>query len=111
MSAQQTRQAPDIEPRCGVPQDDRDIFRAANWVFVGSGYYLDERTGKKAYIAEGGDLICVSNFPDSMLDLAIKSTDKQNEGLLFEAWTEPIPPRGTDVTMELVPRVEKAGRK
>jgi hypothetical protein len=83
----------------------------AGWVFVGSGYYLDERTGKKAYIAEGGDLICVSNFPDAMLDLAIKSTDKQDEGLLFEAWTERIPPRGTEVTMELVPRVEKAGGK
>ncbi|HEV3300578.1 MAG TPA: YdjY domain-containing protein [Planctomycetaceae bacterium] len=79
----------------------------AGWVFVGSGWYVDERTGKKAYIAEGGDLICVSNFPDAMLDLAIKSTDKQDEGLLFEAWTERIPPRGTDVTMELVPRVEK----
>jgi hypothetical protein len=78
----------------------------AGWVFVGSGYYLDERTGKKAYIAEGGDLICVSNFPDAMLDLAIKSTDKQDEGLLFEAWTERIPPRGTEVTMELVPRFD-----
>jgi hypothetical protein len=83
----------------------------AGWVFVGSGYYLDERTGKKTYIAEGGDLICVSNFPDAMLDLAIKSTDKQDEGLLFEAWTERIPPRGTEVTMELAPRVEKAGPK
>jgi hypothetical protein len=81
------------------------------WVFVGSGYYLDERTGKKVYLAEGGDLICVSNFPDSMLDLAIKSTDKQDEGLLFEAWTERIPPRGTEVTMELVPRGEKAEQK
>jgi hypothetical protein len=83
----------------------------AGWVFVGSGYYLDERTGKKTYIAEGGDLICVSNFPDAMLDLAIKSTDKQDEGLLFEAWTERIPPRGTEVTMELVPRWEKGDNK
>jgi hypothetical protein len=83
----------------------------ADWVFVGSGYYLDERTGKKNYLAEAGDLICVSNFPDSMLDLSLKSTDKQDEGLLFEAWTERIPPRGTEVLMELVPRVEKAGGK
>jgi hypothetical protein len=83
----------------------------AGWVFAGSGYYLDEKTGKKAYLAEGGDLICVSNFPTAMLDLAIKSTDKQDEGLLFEAWTERIPPRGTEVTMELVPRFEKAGLK
>jgi hypothetical protein len=83
----------------------------ADWVFVGSGYYVDERTGKKTYLAEGGDLICVSNFPDSMLDLAVKSTDKNDEGLLFEAWTERIPPRGTEVLMELVPRAEKTGRK
>jgi len=83
----------------------------AGWVFVGSGYYIDEKTGRKSYLAEGGDLICVSNFPDSMLDLAIKSTDKQDEGLLFEAWTERIPPRGTEVTMELVPRFEKAEKK
>jgi hypothetical protein len=83
----------------------------AGWVFVGSAWYVDERTGKKSYIAEGGDLICVSNFPDAMLDLAIKSTDKQDEGLLFEAWTERIPPRGTDVLIELVPRGEKVGRR
>ncbi len=81
----------------------------AGWVFVGSGYYVDEKTGRKSYLAEGGDLICVSNFPDSMLDLAIKSTDKQDEGLLFEAWTERIPPKGTEVTIELVPRFEKVG--
>ncbi len=40
--------------------------------------------------------------PDAALELAIKSTDKQDEGLLFEAWTERIPPRGTEVLMELV---------
>jgi hypothetical protein len=83
----------------------------AGWVFAGSMYYLDERTGKKLYVAEGGDMICVSNFPDAMLDLSIKSTDKQDEGLLFEAWTERIPPKGTEVTMELVPRWEKNGGK
>jgi hypothetical protein len=83
----------------------------ADWVFVGSGYYVDERTNRKTYLAEGGDLICVSNFPDSMLDLAIKSTDKADEGLLFEAWTERVPARGTEVTMELVPRFAKAGGK
>jgi hypothetical protein len=81
------------------------------WVFPGSGEFVDPTTGKKVYEAEAGDLICVSNFPDAMLDLAIKSTDKQDEGLLFEAWTERIPPRGTEVMMELVPRWENAGKK
>ena len=75
----------------------------ADWVFVGSGYYVDEKTGQKTYLAEGGDLICVSNFPTAMLDLSIKSTDKSDEGLLFEPWSERVPPKGTEVTMELVP--------
>jgi hypothetical protein len=80
----------------------------ANWVFAGSGFYVDEKTGEKSYLAEGGDLICVSNFPSAMLDLSIKSTDKQDEGLLFEPWTERVPPKGTEVTMELVPVFAKA---
>ena len=79
----------------------------ASWVFVGSGYYVDEKTGEKSYLAEGGDLICVSNFPTAMLDLAIKSTDKADEGLLFEPWTERVPPKGTEVIMELIPVPEK----
>jgi hypothetical protein len=79
----------------------------ADWVFVGSGYYVDEKTGQKTYLAEGGDLICVSNFPTAMLDLSIKSTDKSEEGLLFEPWTERLPPKGTEVTMELVPNFGK----
>ena len=83
----------------------------AGWVFVGSAYYVDEKTGEKSYLAEGGDLICVSNFPTAMLDLSIKSTDKQDEGLLFEPWTERIPPKGTEVTMELVPVFEKPAAK
>jgi hypothetical protein len=80
------------------------------WVFVGSGYYVDEKTGQKSYLAEGGDLICVSNFPTAMLDLATKSTDKQDEGLLFEAWTERIPAKGTEITMELVPRFDNPAK-
>ena len=79
----------------------------ADWVFVGSGYYVDEKTGQKTYLAEGGDLICVSNFPTAMLDLAIKSSDKEAEGILFEPWTERVPPKGTEVTMELVPILAK----
>jgi len=81
------------------------------WVFAGSGYWVDERTGRKTYLAEGGDLVCVSNFPDSMLDLSAKSTDKQDEGLLFEPWTERLPPKGTEVIMELVPVFAKAAGK
>lgn len=58
------------------------------WVFAGSGFYVDPQTGEKSYLAEGGDLICVSNFPSAMLDLSVKSTDKEAEGLMFEPWTD-----------------------
>jgi hypothetical protein len=83
----------------------------AGWVFAGSGFYVDEKTGEKSYVAEGGDLICVVNFPTAMLDLAVRSTDKQDEGLMFEPWTERLPPKGTEVTMELVPVFAKPSPK
>jgi hypothetical protein len=81
------------------------------WVFAGSGFYVDSQTGEKSYLAEGGDLICVSNFPSAMLDLSVKSTDKQDEGLMFEPWTERIPPKETEVTMEMIPVFPKAPAK
>ncbi|RMG02980.1 MAG: hypothetical protein D6741_02925 [Planctomycetota bacterium] len=71
------------------------------WVFTGSQFLQDEETGKKYYYADStGELICVSNFPASVLDLPVESTSS-NEGLLFEAFTERIPPLGTPVTLIL----------
>ncbi len=78
---------------------------AHNWVFAGSGFYLDEMSGKRHYLADQGDFICVSNFASAMLDLPIKSTD-QKDGLLFDAFTANIPPKGTRVTMTLIPKLE-----
>jgi hypothetical protein len=78
------------------------------WVFAGSGFWTDEQTGKKHYQANAGDFICVSNFPTATLDLPVEST-QANAGLLFEAFTEKIPPRGTKVRLVLVPRVKKEG--
>ncbi len=83
----------------------------AGWVFAGSAYYVDSQTGRKSYLAEGGDLICVSNFPDAMLDLSVKSTSQNDEGLLFEPWTDRVPPKGTAVTMELIPVFAKPAGK
>jgi hypothetical protein len=76
------------------------------WVFGGSGFFTDPQTGNEYYQAESGDLICVSNFGDAMLDLPIESTDS-NDDLEFEAFTEHIPPKGTKVTVVLAPEVEK----
>ena len=76
-----------------------------HWVFAGSGFWLDENTGKRHYLGDAGDFICVSNFPSATLDLPVKSSD-DNDNLLFEAFTENIPPRGTKVTLVLVPRLD-----
>lgn len=73
----------------------------ADWVFAGSGFYKDD-DGKQYYLAEDGDLICVANFPGAMIDVSIESSS-QGDGLLFEAYTERIPPKETPVTIELVP--------
>jgi hypothetical protein len=85
------------------------------WVFGGSGYWEDELindiTGERKtlrhYKAEEGDLICVSNFPSAMLDLPIESSQSA-QSLLYEAYTERIPPVDTKITIVLIPRLEKA---
>ena len=79
---------------------------ASAWVFAGSGFWLDEATGKKHYLAESGDFICVSNFPSAMLDLPIASS-QSNEELQFNAFTEHIPPLGTKVRVVLTPKLKK----
>jgi hypothetical protein len=80
----------------------------SGWVFAGSGFYTDSKTGEKFYQAEEGNLICVANFPSATLDLAVPST-AANDDLLYEAYTERIPPVGTAVTIELVPVFKKPG--
>lgn len=77
-----------------------------DWVFAGSGFYKDPETGRLHYKANGGDFICVSNFPTATLDLPVEST-QANTGLLFEANTDLIPAKGTAVRMILVPRLKK----
>ncbi len=85
-----------------------------HWVFAGSGFWteelVDDKTGKivprKHYLGDAGDFICVSNFASATLDLPVLSP-QDNENLLYEAFTENIPPRGTKVTVVLVPKLEK----
>ena len=74
-----------------------------DWVFAGSSFGKDEETGREFYRANGGDLICVSNFPTAMLDLPVASSDT-NADLMFEAFTDHIPPKGTPVRVVLIPR-------
>ena len=72
------------------------------WVFAGSGFWTNPDTGKRYYEAEGGDMICVSNFTSAMLDVPFESS-ASNEGLLFEAFTERIPELGMPVRLVLKP--------
>jgi hypothetical protein len=76
---------------------------AHDWVFAGSRLENNpDNPQEKYYYANNGEIISLSNFPDSMLDLPIESTDKNNE-LMFEAWTERIPPKQTKVLITLEP--------
>jgi hypothetical protein len=77
-----------------------------SWVFAGSDFWLDQNTGKRHYLGDAGDLICVSNFPSATLDLPVKSP-QDNANLLYEAFTERVPPRGTKVMLVLIPEVEQ----
>ncbi len=76
------------------------------WVFAGSGFWEDQATGEKAYLAESGDFICISNFPSAMLDLPVESS-QSNDELLYAANTEKIPPLGTRVRLVLTPKLKK----
>jgi hypothetical protein len=77
----------------------REAMRA-EWVFAGSSFWKDPSDGKEYYQADGGDLICVSNFPTATLDLTIESS-QSNDALLFEAFEGRVPPRGTAVDILL----------
>lgn len=70
------------------------------WVFVGSSFWTDPADGKEYYQADGGDFICLANFPTAMLDLPIPST-QSNEALLFEVFEGRVPPVDTDVEIVL----------
>ncbi|MFM7185912.1 MAG: YdjY domain-containing protein [Planctomycetota bacterium] len=72
------------------------------WVFAGSVFWRDPADGREYYQADGGDLICVSNFPTATLDLPIESP-QANDELLFEAFADRVPPRGTAVELVLTP--------
>lgn len=72
----------------------------SDWIFAGSGFWTDPSDGIEYYYADGGEAICVSNFPTAMVDLPIKSS-QANDSLLFEAFESRIPPRNTPVRVVL----------
>jgi hypothetical protein len=78
----------------------------AEFVFAGSTMFRDEETGREYYQAEGGHLICTSNFPDAMLDVREQSSASDG-AQTYEGWTERLPPEGTPVLLLLSAGSEK----
>jgi len=78
---------------------------AHEWVFAGSSFFKDPDEPTKApyYGANGGDVIAVSNFPDSMLDLPV-SVGSDNADLAFEGAYDRVPPPGSKAWLILAPR-------
>ncbi len=70
-----------------------------DFVFAGSKIYKDDE-GKEHYLGDGGELISVSNFTTSTLDVSVKS-DQSNANLMFEAFTDHIPAKNTPVRLVL----------
>lgn len=70
------------------------------WVFPGGSFRTDPADGSVSQIGDGADLICVCNFPESMIDLGSESSSG-NERLLFEAFRGHVPPCGTNVELLL----------
>lgn len=72
----------------------------AEWIFVGSAFQVDPETGKQYYLADGGDFICVANFPSAMIDVAMLSS-ASDDSRGFEANSDVVPPLGTPVLIKI----------
>lgn len=103
----QTRQA---DARSWIQDDKTKKPLDIDWVFAGSLLYEDPVTGKNRYAAEDGDLVTVANFAGSILDLPIVSS-ADDADRSFVAYTEHIPPVGTEVQLVLSPRPRKDAAK
>ncbi len=74
----------------------------AEWVFAGSGFWEDPEDKREYYLADSGDMICVSNFSSAMLDVAIPSSADAGS-LRFVPMEDKIPDLDTPVRLVLVP--------
>jgi hypothetical protein len=91
-----------VNARDWVKNKNTDKTLETDWVFAGS-HLIDnplDPQQPKTYLANGGDLICVSNFDDAMLDVPIESA-KDWAVRQYIAFTERIPPLETKVSVIL----------
>lgn len=75
----------DVQKKQEMPYD---------WVFAGSIMQKDPDTGEEYYLADSGAMLCVANFPEATLDIAIESIST-NDSLVYGAYTDHIPPLHT----------------
>ena len=77
------------------------------WVFAGSKVWTDPSDGVSYYQADGGDMICVSNFGSALMDIQVESS-ANTDALQFEPFTTRIPKPQTPVRIVMEPIDEKA---
>lgn len=83
-----------------VLESEKQKPMSVPWVFTGSVLKKTDE-GKTIYMADvTGEIIGLSNFPSSILDVPIASSDS-NESLLFSPNTDKIPDVGTQITLIL----------
>jgi len=77
---------------------------AHEWVFAGSRFLKnpDKPTDPEYYTANNGEVISISNFVDSMLEVPVE-VSRDNADLSFDAMTEKIPPLLSKVWVILEP--------
>ena len=83
-------------------KDSQPRPMTSEFVFTGSYEYVPNGHTKKVYAAESGQLICVANFAESIID--VREASSSDDGAQsYEAVPERVPPRGTPVLLELKP--------
>lgn len=81
---------------------NKKIALPYDWVFAGSITIADPDTGRKFYGANSGDIISISNFPYSLLEIPVEIS-KDDASLTYEARTARIPPLWSKVWVILQP--------
>lgn len=81
---------------------------AHDWVFAGGRFIKnpDRPNDPDYYSANNGEVICISNFVDSMLDLPVE-VSREAADLQFDALPLKIPPLKSQVWVILEPMAEK----
>lgn len=82
-------------------RDSQPKGMSADFIFAGSSF-VKNPDGQEWYAAEAGNLICVANFADAIIDVNVRSSDV-NADASFEPNTPAVPPLRTPVVVELIP--------